>query len=87
MTTHYLRQTLSVLLAIILYTTPILGQRVFRLRVLAPTEQPVASASVRVECCRDTIYLGKTDPAGIFTAGVPAGCDSLHLWVLAEGYG
>ena len=75
------------LLLVILYTTPSLGQRVFRLRVLSPTEQPVASASVRVECCRDTIYLGKTDPAGIFTADVPAGCDSLLLWVLAEGYG
>lgn len=85
--THHLRQIYSVLLLIILYATPSLGQRVFRLRVLSPAEQPVASASVRVECCRDTIYLGKTDPAGIFTADVPAGCDSLHLWVLAEGYG
>ena len=85
--THHLRQIYSVLLLVILYATPSLGQRVFRLRVLSPAEQPVASASVRVECCRDTIYLGKTDPAGIFTAGVSAGCDSLHLWVLAEGYG
>ena len=87
MSTHHVRPLLLILLALCLYVTPSLGQRVFRLRVLAPTEQPVASASVRVECCRDTIYLGKTDPAGIFTAGVPAGCDSLHLWVLAEGYG
>ena len=87
MSTHHVRPLLLILLALCLYVTPSLGQRVFRLRVLSPAEQPVASASVRVECCRDTIYLGKTDPAGIFTADVPAGCDSLHLWVLAEGYG
>ena len=87
MSTHHVRPLLLILLALCLYVTPSLGQRVFRLRVLSPIEQPVASASVRVECCRDTIYLGKTDPAGIFTADVPAGCDSLHLWVLAEGYG
>ena len=87
MSTHHVRPLLLILLALCLYVTPSLGQRVFRLRVLSPIEQPVASASVRVECCRDTIYLGKTDPTGIFTADVPAGCDSLHLWVLAEGYG
>lgn len=87
MSTHHVRPLLLILLALCLYVTPSLGQRVFRLRVLSPIEQPVASASVRVECCHDTIYLGKTDPAGIFTADVPAGCDSLHLWVLAEGYG
>lgn len=87
MSTHHVRPLLLILLALCLYATPSLGQRVFRLRVLSPIEQPVASASVRVECCHDTIYLGKTDPAGIFTADVPAGCDSLHLWVLAEGYG
>ena len=86
MSTHHVRPLL-ILLALCLYVTPSLGQRVFRLRVLSPIEQPVASASVRVECCHDTIYLGKTDLAGIFTADVPAGCDSLHLWVLAEGYG
>ena len=71
--TYHLRQMFYMLLLVILYATPSLGQRVFRLRVLSPAEQPVASASVRVECCRDTIYLGKTDPAGIFTAGVPRG--------------
>ena len=87
MSTHHVRPLLLILLALCLYVTPSLGQRVFRLRVLSPIEQPVASASVRVECCHDTIYLGKTDLAGIFTADVPAGCDSLHLWVLAEGYG
>lgn len=87
MSTHYTRFILLFFLVVGLYTIPTLGQRVFRLRVLSSAEQPVVSASVRVECCRDTIYLGKTDPAGIFTADVPAGCDSLHLWVLAEGYG